>query len=249
MFCAASIHKLEDKPALRVPGTAFGPPEEPAMHDMPTATPLFQTLADALPQRDRGSVSAHALARALDVMDYGVLLVHDDSQVVHMNQVARQELDDHHPLQIMGGILRVRRPQDVAPLHAAIACACGKGLQRMLSLGDAPDQTTLSIIPIAHLNGPGRTGAVLVFAKRQHCTDLTAEAFARHHQLTQAELRVLKQLCLGRRPADIAKAQGVALCTVRTQIGSLREKTRAPSIGDLVSQVGRLPPMPQRASQ
>lgn len=223
------------------------------MHDMPTATPLFQTLSDtlpALPLRDRGPVSAHALARALDVIDYGVLLVHDDSQVVHVNQVARQELDDHHPLQIMGGCLRVRRPQDVAPLHAAIACACGKGLQRMLSLGDAPlDQTTLSIIPIPQLGGPGRTGAVLVFAKRQHCTDLTAEAFARHHQLTQAELRVLKQLCLGRRPADIAKAQGVALCTVRTQIGSLREKTRAPSISDLVSQVGRLPPMPQRASQ
>lgn len=220
------------------------------MYDLLNAAPAAPTAPEAPPgpaSSDHGSVSAAALARALDAIDYGVLLVLEDGQVVHANQVARQELDGLHALQILGRSLSLRRPQDVAPLKAAIACACSKGLQRMLTLGaDTPDPTTLSVLPLSGLDGRGRGGAMLVFARRQSCTDLSTDAFARHHRLTEAELRVLRQLCVGRRPSEIARAQGVALCTVRTQIGSLREKTRAPSIGALVQQVARLPPMPQR---
>jgi DNA-binding CsgD family transcriptional regulator len=45
------------------------------------------------------------------------------------------------------------------------------------------------------------------------------------------------------RPTLIAQTQGVAVSTVRTQIGSIRAKTGAASISALVRQVAVLPPL------
>jgi DNA-binding CsgD family transcriptional regulator len=54
---------------------------------------------------------------------------------------------------------------------------------------------------------------------------------------------VLEHLCGGVRPTEIAQRQGVAVSTVRTQIGSIRAKTGATSIRELVRQVAVLPPL------
>jgi DNA-binding CsgD family transcriptional regulator len=61
--------------------------------------------------------------------------------------------------------------------------------------------------------------------------------------LTPAETRVLELLCAGVRPTEIAGRAGVAVSTVRTQIGSIRAKTGAASIRELVRQVAVLPPL------
>ena len=45
------------------------------------------------------------------------------------------------------------------------------------------------------------------------------------------------------KPAQIARAAGVAMSTVRTQITSVRLKTGARSIGELVRLVTVLPPI------
>jgi DNA-binding CsgD family transcriptional regulator len=45
------------------------------------------------------------------------------------------------------------------------------------------------------------------------------------------------------RPTAIAERQNVAVSTVRTQIGSIRAKTGAGSISELVRQVAVLPPL------
>lgn len=88
--------------------------------------------------------------------------------------------------------------------------------------------------------------AVVVMGKRAVCGELSAEAFARQHGLTPAELRVLKQLCAGHPAAEIAMMRSVALTTVRTQISSVRDKTGSPSIGAPVRSVARLPPLVSR---
>ena len=75
------------------------------------------------------------------------------------------------------------------------------------------------------------------------CQELSAQWFARHHGLTLAETHVLEALCTGARPAEVAATKGVALSTVRSHISSLRAKTGAPSIRDLVRQVAVLPPL------
>jgi len=44
-------------------------------------------------------------------------------------------------------------------------------------------------------------------------------------------------------PSDIAEKLGVALSTVRTHIGTIRAKTGASSVKELLHRVAQLPPM------
>ncbi len=48
------------------------------------------------------SAPPHWFALMLDEIDYGMLLLADDSVVLHANHVARAELDAEHPLQLLG---------------------------------------------------------------------------------------------------------------------------------------------------
>ncbi len=52
---------------------------------------------------------------------------------------------------------------------------------------------------------------------------------------------MLQALCDGLDPMQIARHNGVAVCTIRSQIGSLRAKTGAASIRELLSRVAALP--------
>ena len=214
---------------------------------------LSEPTADPLSALGAG---AHALVfrRMLDIVDYGMLLVLPDGHVAFANQVARNDLDATHPLALCDQTLAVRHAHDLVPLRDALCSALHKGLQRLLTLRDERGRSvSVAILPIgdgagecAGRGNPGTSGAMLMLGKRQVCVDLSAEAFGRHHELTAAEGRVLKQLCCGHRPAEIARQQGVALSTVRTQIACMREKTGAPSIGALVSDLSRLPPLLNR---
>jgi DNA-binding CsgD family transcriptional regulator len=184
----------------------------------------------------------HWFARMLDEIDYGMLLVADDRVVLHANHVARAELDAEHPLQLLGAELRVRHPQDVAPLREALAGARTRGLRRLLGLGQGAQRVSVAVVPLPTADGDEAL-TLLVFGKRRMCEALSAHWFAREHGLTPAEARVLAALCDGRPPVKIAEAQGVAISTVRSQIGAIRSKTGAPSIRALVRQVAVLPPL------
>jgi DNA-binding CsgD family transcriptional regulator len=210
-----------------VPETAHGPSP-------------FESLFPA----DVQTASARVMARMLDVVDYGIVLVQTGGRVAFVNQAARADLDHRHPLQLAGCALKVRDPQDAAALREALDSAQRKGLQRLLTLRDASGEAvTVAVLPVG---GAGDDSAVLVFGKRKVCGELSTEAFARHHRLTAAESRVLRQLCDGCQAAEIAQTQGVALSTVRTQILSIREKTAASNIGALVRHVASLPPLQNR---
>jgi DNA-binding CsgD family transcriptional regulator len=219
----------------------------PAQLPMPTSRPP----GDACPERRvTGSDLAHWLRRMLDEIDYGMLMVTGDGQVNYFNHAAQLELDGTHPLQMLGRMLRAQRPQDVAPLYDALAAA-QRGLRRLLTLGEGDQRISVSVVPLPRAEGgSGDDGAehrqplvLLVLGKRQVCEQLSVQGFARSVGLTPAETRVLEQLCAGLRPEDIRRRQGVAISTVRTQIGSIRAKTGAASIRELVRQVAVLPPL------
>ncbi len=209
----------------------------PAPIRAPQATPARE--ADTAGQK-----SAPWLALMLDEIDYGMLLLADESNVLHANHVAKSELDESHPLQLLGRQLRVRHVTDLNPLRSAIADAAQRGLRRMVALGEGEQRITLAVVP---LRGSGVGGedplTLLVFGKRRMCSALTSHWFARDHGLTPAETRILSALCEGRAPGSIAASLGVALSTVRSQIGSIRTKTGAESIRGLVRQVAVLPPL------
>jgi DNA-binding CsgD family transcriptional regulator len=196
------------------------------------------------PER-RGSTSMlwRWLAATLDEVDYGMLLLADGAHVLHVNHAARAELDAHHPLQLLGRELRARRPEDVAPLHDALQGAAIRGLRRLLTIGEEGRRVSVSVVPLGGLGRDDRTATLVILGKRQFCEALSVQGFARSHRLTPAETRVLVALCQGERPGDAAAQLGVAISTIRTQIGNIRLKTGATSIRALVRQVAVLPPL------
>jgi DNA-binding CsgD family transcriptional regulator len=224
----------------------------PAYLPMPTSRPPGYAGPE---RRVTGSDLAHWLRRMLDEIDYGMLMVTGDGQVSYFNHAARLELDGTHPLQMLGRTLRTQRPQDMAPLYDALAAA-QRGLRRLLTLGEGDQRISVSVVPLPRAEGGSDDDnhdddsaerrqplVLLVLGKRQVCQQLSVQGFARSVGLTPAETRVLEQLCAGVRPEDIRQRQGVAISTVRTQIGSIRAKTGAASIRELVRQVAVLPPL------
>ena len=183
------------------------------------------------------------LAATLDEVDYGMLLLADGGHVMHVNHAAQTELDARHPLQLLGRELRARRPEDVAPLHDALHGAAARGLRRLLTLGEEGHRVSISVVPLGGLGRDERTATLVILGKRQVCEALSVQGYARSHRLTPAETRVLVALCQGERPGDTAAQLGVAISTVRSQIGNIRLKTGASSIRALVRQVAVLPPL------
>jgi DNA-binding CsgD family transcriptional regulator len=202
--------------------------------------------ARALP-RQPANTEPPSLARwyelMLDEIDYGVLLLDSDAQVLHVNHAARSELDAQHPLQLIGRQLRARDAADMTRLHDALQAATQRGLRRLLMLGQDGHRVAVSVVPLRTGGPDGPTATQLSLGKRQMCGGLGVQWFARSHGLTLAETRVLEALSEGLHPNDIATRYGVGISTIRSQIGSIRLKTRSDSIGALVRQVAVLPPL------
>jgi DNA-binding NarL/FixJ family response regulator len=99
----------------------------------------------------------------------------------------------------------------------------------------------VTVVPLVQA---GDTPTALVLLGRdQRSPSLSLDFFAREHHITPAEVAVLRMLCEGRRPSDIAHTLGVAVSTVRTQVCSLRQKTGTCRTADLVRMVAALPPI------
>lgn len=182
------------------------------------------------------------LGLLIDEIDYGMVLLTDDAQVVHVNHLARVELDAGHPLEMRGRSLYARRSIDTLALANALSAAALRGRRCLLKLGEGGQHAMVSVVPLGQ-QGHGQPAIALVFGKRQVCEPLSVEAFARTHRLTAAETKVLSALCNGVRVSDVAQAHGVETSTVRSQVSSIRAKTGAESIAALVRQVAVLPPL------
>ena len=186
----------------------------------------------------------HMLTSALDELDYGMLLLDTSGHLVQANQMGHQHCTTAHgTCRLHDGHLHARNSADEPALQRALGQAAS-GRRSLLKLGEAPHVETVAIVPLSSPLG-GRTGdaVLLVFGKQQVCEALSVEHFARVHNLTHAEGMVLTALCGGDDPSAIARKFGVAVSTVRTQIASVRQKTQATSIRDLVRQVAMLPPI------
>ena len=182
------------------------------------------------------------LTATVDEIDYGLLLLDRSLQVVHANHAARSELDDAHPLQWHQARLQATDPHDAVLLRDALADVFHRGHRKLLTMGPGTRRISLSLVPLSP-GGAAPKWALVLLGKPQVCQDLSVEAFARTHKLTPVETQVLKGLCRGARPAEIARNHNVALSTVRTHVGSIRSKTSVPSIGALVRTVSMLPPI------
>lgn len=192
-------------------------------------------------RRDDGGW-ARCLALMLDEVDYGVLLLDPAGHLRLINRSARRELDERHPLHVVGGQLHARGRQDMLALAGALSGALQHGQRELLWLGQGPSRVSVAVLPLGPQALHGGPATMLLLGRRESVEGLSIAGFARSHGLTPAETRVLQALCAGVPPARIAEEQGVRISTVRTQIGNLRDKTGARSIRALVRMVSVLPP-------
>ena len=198
------------------------------------------------PERRRADAAPeprHWMAATLDEIDYGILLLDDQLRAVHVNHAASAEFDESHPLQLRGRTLCARRAQDVTPLLTALHDAARRGLRKQLTLGADLQRISVSVVPLAGKREQGEPVIMVMLGKRQGSDHLSIQSFASTHRLSPAETNVLGALCRGSTPQEIASRAGVAISTVRTQIGSIRQKTGARSIRGLLQQVAALPPL------
>jgi DNA-binding CsgD family transcriptional regulator len=194
------------------------------------ANPLGATAQNAL------------LMRVLDEIDYGLLLVAPDGSLRYGNQLGLREVLDSGALHLVQGRVQARSNADQTALHAALADA-RRGLRRLFSASHEGAPVNVAIVPVGDGDTGGEPLALLVFGKRQANETLTVDFYARTHGLTSAELSVLKSMCAGLKPKEIARRQGVAISTVRSHICSIRIKTQTGSIRDLLGRVAVLPPI------
>ena len=186
------------------------------------------------------AVMARCLAATLDHVGRGMLLVSSGGRVMHANKLARQALGPQHPLQIDAGRLRARTGQDALRLAEALEAAVKRGLRHLLDMGEGAQRVAVAVLPI---EGEGGNAALVSLEQPRRAQDLAVQCYARQHGFTGAETAIVEALLAGQQPSAIARAKGVALSTVRTHIGQLRQKTGAHSIRQLLERLTGLPPM------
>lgn len=177
------------------------------------------------------------LAAALDEVDVGVALVDADARPLHLNHRAQATIACGTVLTLREGRIAAQVREDAPVLYRALGDAAERNFRRLIHIGRGEARCSVAVVPVQ----PGV--AALMLGRSHLCESLSLQGFARAHGLSDAELRVLAALGRGQAPAEIARAYGVALSTVRTQIGAIRSKTGAASIRALLRMVAALPPL------
>jgi DNA-binding CsgD family transcriptional regulator len=186
--------------------------------------------------------SSTLLARLLDEIDYGMLLVTLDGKLRYANRLALNELQGGAPLGLVQGKLCAGDAGDEAVLQSALDDA-RRTRRRLIVLGRNGNAVSLAVLPLKGVGDDRQTLALLTFGKRRACESLTIALFAQALNVTGAEAKVLQALCAGAKPKAVAAELGIAVSTVRTHISSLRTKTQTANIRELVARVAALPPV------
>lgn len=188
--------------------------------------------------RPVGELQPGLLESLLEEIDTGLLVCDARGRLLFANGTARHSLDACSPLALVDGHLHATGdPRLVAKLASALRTR-RRQLLHFRQLG-AP-MIALALPLACGLDGSERIALMFGRHRQQR---LAIEMLAGLFGLTLTERDVLHRLAEGKRVASIARERGVALCTVRSQIQALRQKTETESIRDVLALVANLPPM------
>jgi DNA-binding CsgD family transcriptional regulator len=180
--------------------------------------------------------------RVLDEIDYGLLLVSSEGDLLHANHVARDELSRSRFLRVHHGKVGGACSEQTRELARGVQSAA-KGRRLMLTLRDGADTLQVASVPLSQPFDGDSTSVLLILGRQSGTRNLAVTFYSRLHGLTPAEESVLKGLCDGMDVHEIAIGKRVSECTIRTQLRSLRDKTGATSMRLLVQRVAALPPV------
>jgi DNA-binding HTH domain-containing proteins len=184
-----------------------------------------------------------ALALLMDELSHAVLVASAKGQLLHANQVARDELARRRVLALHEGCLYATDERDGRVLVQALARA-ETGLRSLIALrAKGAGRVSVAVVPLHAPTAPAGPSVALVFSRATVCDALMLCFFARNHGLTPTEEQVLAILCQGYSAPQVAVQLRVAVSTVRSHVRSMCTKTHSNGVRALVGQVAVLPPL------
>jgi DNA-binding CsgD family transcriptional regulator/PAS domain-containing protein len=217
------------------------------------------TIGDVL---DLKKVEAQALGSTLDTLAAGVIVVAEESRILHANDAARRMFQKGSPVRSQSGRLAARGAAAGAELAKAIELARrneasigATGIGVPLS-DEAGEPAVAHVLPLARGDLrtrllPQATAAIFVTqagvtrAEGAPLADIVAVAAS--IGLTPAEARVLERLLGGMSLVEAAAALGIAETTAKTHLSRIFAKTGVTRQAELVALLDRLVPPLRRS--
>lgn len=187
------------------------------------------------------------LARALDMLDCALVIVDDEGRVEYRSRNAKALLlRSHGGLTFVDGRLSARSRRLREGLDRATRRACSElqpsGL--CLSQAGAPPERSLRLV-VAPIYFGAAVGGVSRAAIWILNTDAPAvpreELLGALFGLSRAEARLATGMLMGRSAAECARAAGVGVATIRSQLHSIFTKTGVRRQAQLVALLSRVP--------
>jgi len=182
------------------------------------------------------------LLRVIDEIDYGILVVNAQGEILQVNHLARHELLAGHLMASVNNRLTGRSIGLCEQIEQALEHAC-RGQRKLVFLDGGLGDMPVVFIPLLHPFETDSPTVLVLLTRQSACDNLAVRMYARAQRLSPSEESVMIGLCRGLEVSDIARENGVAQSTVRSQVKSLREKTGCSSIRRLIHRIHSLPPV------
>lgn len=185
---------------------------------------------------------APTLSRMVDALAWPLLLIDASAGLHHANLAARQLLARGQPLRLdpRNRVQPAERAQR-EPFSLALAGAA-RGQAGVLRW---PSPAGVVMARLQRLPPEQSEPAMLLLAlSASAAAAQPIDDFAKAHDLTGTESRVLQHLSQGLSAPRVAQALGVAVSTARSHIVALRRKTGHRSVAALLHSLAQLPPAP-----
>ena len=182
------------------------------------------------------------MLRVIDEIDYGILVISAQGEILQANHLARHELLAGHWLASVNSLLTGRSTELCEQIAQGLEHAC-RGQRKLVFLGSNQGDMPVAFIPLSHPLETESPTVLVLLTRQSACDNLAVRMYARAQRLSPSEESVMIGLCRGLEVSDIARENGVAQSTVRSQVKSLREKTGCPSIRRLIQRIHSLPPV------
>jgi DNA-binding CsgD family transcriptional regulator len=139
------------------------------------------------------------------------------------------------------GHITVTHMPDIRKFSQALTLAAA-GQRSMVALG-AHGHMTVAVIPLQPAGPQGKAieHFALLFSRASMCEALMLGAFARAHQLTPTEERVLGLISTGLTVPEMAKRLTLGPATIRTHVRNICAKTCCHGLREIVTRLAVMP--------
>jgi DNA-binding CsgD family transcriptional regulator len=182
------------------------------------------------------------LLRVIDEIDYGILVINAQGEILQVNHLARHELLTGHLMASVNNRLTGRSTALCEQIEQGLEHAC-RGQRKLVFLDGGRGDMPVVFVPLTHPLETDSPTVLVLLTRQSACDNLAVRMYARAQRLSPSEESVMIGLCRGLEVSDIARENGVAQSTVRSQVKSLREKTGCSSIRRLIHRIHSLPPV------